>query len=100
MKPEEYPENWDEIAFEIKAAANFECENCGHLHDPPSGHTLTVHHLDAIKSNCDPPNLAALCQRCHLHFQNINPLSQGWLFGIPAWLERRFNETSRKGFLK
>jgi 5-methylcytosine-specific restriction endonuclease McrA len=92
MKPEEYPENWNEIAFEIKAAANFECEHCGHPDDQPSGHVLTVHHLDTNKMNSDPSNLVALCQRCHLHFQNIDLATQGWLFGVPAWLEKRLSK--------
>lgn len=85
----EYPEDWNEIAVEIKAAANFECEHCGHLDDKPSGHVLTVHHLDAKKSNCDPSNLVALCQRCHLHFQNKDLKNQLWLFGPPTFLARR-----------
>jgi len=27
---------------------------------------LTVAHLDHNEANCDPANLRALCQRCHL----------------------------------
>lgn len=64
-----YPPNWPEIATEAKAAAGWTCQHCGHPHHPPSGHTLTVHHLDGDKSNCDPENLAVVCQRCHLHLQ-------------------------------
>ena len=30
--------------------------------------TLTVAHLDHTPGNCDPSNLAALCNRCHLHW--------------------------------
>ena len=85
----DYPENWKEIAFGIKCAANWKCENCCHFHDPPSGHTLTVHHLDADPANSDPKNLVALCQRCHLRFQNIDLKKQGWLFEIPQWLKFR-----------
>lgn len=85
----EYPEDWNEIAFEVKAAADFKCEHCGHPHDPPAGYTLTTHHLDADKSNPDRSNLVALCQRCHLHFQNVDLKKQGWLFKIPEWLGRR-----------
>lgn len=86
---EEYPEDWNEIALEVKCAADWECEHCGHFHDPKAGYTLTTHHLDANKANCDLLNLAALCQRCHLRFQNIDLLKQGWLFGMPGWLKRR-----------
>jgi 5-methylcytosine-specific restriction endonuclease McrA len=85
----EYPEDWNEIAFEIKSAADFKCEHCGHPNDPPAGYTLTVHHLDTEKGNSDISNLVALCQRCHLHFQNKDPGTQGWLFGIPEWLAKR-----------
>lgn len=36
---------------------------------------LTVHHLNCDPGDCRRANLAALCQRCHLHVQNI-PLVQ------------------------
>jgi len=29
---------------------------------------LTIAHLDHIPENCDPSNLKALCQRCHLKY--------------------------------
>jgi hypothetical protein len=29
---------------------------------------LTVAHLDHTPENCDPANLRAWCQRCHLHY--------------------------------
>ena len=29
---------------------------------------LTVAHLDHQPENCDPANLRAWCQRCHLHY--------------------------------
>lgn len=29
---------------------------------------LTVAHLDHTPENCDPSNLRAMCQRCHLHY--------------------------------
>lgn len=84
-----YPENWNEIATEIKVAAGWKCENCGHPHDPKNGFTLTVHHLDANPQNNDPNNLVALCQRCHLRFQNKDLKNQLWLFGPPTFLVRR-----------
>lgn len=31
---------------------------------------LTVAHLDHVPENCDPANLKALCQRCHLKYDN------------------------------
>jgi hypothetical protein len=29
---------------------------------------LTIAHLDHVPENCDPANLRALCQRCHLKY--------------------------------
>lgn len=29
---------------------------------------LTIAHLDHVPENCDPANLRALCQRCHLRY--------------------------------
>lgn len=65
-----YPLNWDDIANEIKDQARWQCEHCGHPHDPEYGYTLTVHHLDGNLPDCRYKNLVALCQRCHLHIQN------------------------------
>jgi len=65
----EYPDDWDAITEGIKAAVGWRCEHCSHPHDPASGHTLTVHHLDGDGSNNTVGNLVALCQRCHLHIQ-------------------------------
>lgn len=65
----EYPEDWPYIAKCVKDDAAWACVRCRHHHDPPSGHTLTVHHFDGNKSNCERWNLMALCQRCHLSVQ-------------------------------
>lgn len=64
-----YPTNWPDIARQIKDRAGWKCEDCAHPHDTPTGHVLTVHHLDGDPSNCDPDNIRALCQRCHLKRQ-------------------------------
>ncbi len=87
-----YPDNWGDIAKDIKERAGWRCEHCGHEHDPATGHTLTVHHLDMHPPNCDYTNLVALCQRCHLHVQakwkpgGVIPTAWG---GPPAWLTVR-----------
>ena len=87
---DDYPDNWEEIARSVKDRADWHCEHCGHEHDPEHGYTLTVHHLDGVKSNVDAANLVALCQRCHLHIQAIYRPGQmtltGWSF---EWMERR-----------
>jgi len=80
-----YPPDWPEIAQRIKRAARWRCEDCGHKHEPATGYTLTVHHLDGCKDNCHWRNLVALCQRCHLHIQASWRPGQLWLMQPPAW---------------
>lgn len=85
-----YPDDWDQIANAIKAAANWCCEHCGHSNDLESGHVLTVHHLDGDPANCAYENLVALCQRCHLHWQaRFTPGQAIMDFTRPGWLARR-----------
>jgi 5-methylcytosine-specific restriction endonuclease McrA len=86
---DDYPANWPDIAREIKQAAGWRCEHCGHAHHVESGHVLTVHHLDMVKSNCDQTNLVALCQRCHLRIQSQYKPGQAWLFAAPPWAVSR-----------
>ena len=83
-----YPDNWPEIAARVKDDAGWKCIRCGHPHDVDSGHVLTVHHLDGDKANCDDSNLAALCQRCHLHIQAKVNMRQGYLFEHSSWMKR------------
>jgi len=58
-----------------KQAAHYHCERCDTPNDPGTGHTLTAAHLDANPGNNERWNLAALCQRCHLHFEGYNPFA-------------------------
>lgn len=87
----DYPPNWNEIAREIKESANWRCVRCGHPHDPASGHTLTVHHLDMCPAHSDPElwwfNLAALCQKCHLQIQAKVQLDRPWLWEHSEWFK-------------
>jgi formate-dependent nitrite reductase cytochrome c552 subunit len=67
MRRELYPANWDQIAIAVKAAAGWECEQCGMPHDRGDfSRVLTVHHKDHNPANCSPENLIALCAPCHL----------------------------------
>ena len=66
-----YSNNWRSIAKRIKSEKGWQCERCGHEHNPKKGYCLTVHHLDGDKSNNENWNLAVLCQRCHLYMQPI-----------------------------
>ena len=88
-----YPENWDEIATEIKESVLWKCEECGkqcrrngeswaeffsdwdlrsdefsEAIDHKQRFTLTVAHLDHVPNNCDRSNLRALCAPCHLRY--------------------------------
>ncbi len=76
----DYPKDWKQIAERIKGRARWCCVRCWHRHDPESGHTLTVHHLDRDKANCVWWNLPALCQACHLSVQSRVQMGQAWLF--------------------
>lgn len=82
IKPENkarYPKNWKEIADEIRARAENKCEGSPMFPDckaengkphPVTGSkvVLTVAHLDHTPENCEPDNLKAWCQRCHLNY--------------------------------
>lgn len=81
----EYPCNWSELAIAVKSDACFKCVRCDHKHDPKSGYTLTVHHFDGDKSNCERWNLMALCQRCHLSVQNRVDPTDPLMFDPADW---------------
>ena len=83
----EYPDDWDEIAERVKGEENWECERCHHVHEPTTGYSLTVHHLDGDKSNCARWNLAALCQRCHLRIQGKVFMPQCYMFEHSDWFK-------------
>lgn len=83
-----YPPNWKEISHRIRfERAEGRCEQiiimkgsfgpleirCTAKHGEPhplTGSTvvLTVAHLDHIPENCEDENLKAMCQRCHLRY--------------------------------
>ena len=83
-----YPPDWHEISAAIRARAGDQCEcegECGLHRDNPGPRrcverngesaiwargrvVLTVAHLDHDPRNCDPGNLKAMCQRCHLRY--------------------------------
>ena len=77
-----YPRDWPAISLAIRARANWQCEgspaypNCRAENKRPHPVTaslvvLTVAHLDHQPENCDPANLRAMCQRCHLTYDAI-----------------------------
>lgn len=82
-----YPPEWPAVAAAVKAAAGYTCVRCHAPHDPASGHTLTVHHLDLDPANNAWWNTIALCQRCHLSVQNRVDLRRPWLFDHTPWFQ-------------
>jgi hypothetical protein len=80
-----YPDNWKEIALAVKEAAGWKCVRCGHRHEPETGYTLTVHHLDIDPSNCAWWNIPALCQRCHLSIQGRVVMERPYMFQHSPW---------------
>jgi hypothetical protein len=81
-----YPADWPTISLDIRTnRANGRCEclgecgrgthdgrcpniNGGQAYGTGSRVVLTVAHLDHTPENCDPANLRAMCQGCHLHY--------------------------------
>jgi hypothetical protein len=72
-----YPPHWKEISKAIRARAGNRCEgspkypDCRAFNGKPHPVTgsrvvLTVAHIDHDPGNCEPDNLRAWCQRCHL----------------------------------
>lgn len=74
-----YPKDWRRIADSIRERAQQRCEGspaypeCRAPNGDPHPVTgsrvvLTVAHLDHTPENCEPQNLKAMCQRCHLTY--------------------------------
>ena len=106
-----YPVDWPEIASRVKDAAGWRCERCCHPHETsiarvecddrcthaPDGkqRMLTVHHLDMDPANCEPSNLVALCQSCHLSIQSRVDWLQSYMFDLPDWMDWRHKQVRR-----
>lgn len=84
-----YPADWDQISLRIRARSKGRCEcigECRREHAQPKQRcqelngmpavkffgrvVLTVGHMDHQPENCDPSNLRAWCQRCHLAYDH------------------------------
>lgn len=74
MEKERYPQNWKQIALEIKEKADWKCQKCGKQcrrpGEPFDTHkrTLTVAHLNHTPEDISPENLKAMCAPCHLRY--------------------------------
>ena len=72
-----YPENWPEIASEVKAAAGWICQHCSKQCYRPGERVqdwrrvLTVAHLDRDPAHNESDNLRALCVVCHLNYDRV-----------------------------
>jgi len=73
------PRDWPDISARIRHRAGHRCEGSPDYPDcraengephPVTGSrvVLTVAHLDHTPENCEPANLRAWCQRCHLAY--------------------------------
>jgi len=75
-----YPHDWDAISFRIRHFRSggrcehridgYRCEAVNGKDHPITGSrvVLTVAHLDHNPANCADDNLEAMCQRCHLRY--------------------------------
>ncbi|MBD2527849.1 HNH endonuclease [Nostoc sp. UIC 10607] len=85
-----YPENWSDIALEVKQSVGWRCSKCGLQCIRPDDDTseltrslrmaltLTVHHKNFMPEDNRRENLYALCSGCHLSFHtrrrgNVSP---------------------------
>lgn len=82
IKPENrarYPKNWKQIRAVILDRAGHRCEgspdfpDCRAVNYEPHPETgskvvLTIAHLNHVPEDCEPENLRAWCNRCHLNY--------------------------------
>ncbi|MBD2534870.1 HNH endonuclease [Nostoc flagelliforme FACHB-838] len=85
-----YPENWPDIALEVKQSVDWRCSKCQLQCIRPGDDTselsrslrtaltLTVHHKNFLPEDNRRENLYALCTACHLSFHtrrrgNVSP---------------------------
>ena len=80
-----YPNNWAEIATEIKRSAGYRCSHCGLKCLPPAHSyrhlelslrlrlSAQVHHIDGNPSHNEKSNLVCLCSGCHLRMHRHRP---------------------------
>lgn len=76
MDRSKYPDNWDDIAADVKESAGWRCEPCGKQCYRPgekvedTRDVLTVAHVNHVESDCRLENLVAACSVCHLQYDN------------------------------
>ena len=97
----DYPPEWPAVAWLVKVISGWRCERCRRPHSGTmaDGFGLTVHHLDRVKWNLEHWNLAALCQRCHLHIEHVVEWHRDWPFPHSRWMAVHvadYNEWARR----
>jgi hypothetical protein len=59
-----YPKDWTRaLKKSIRRRDGYRCQIC--MNRKGRKETLSVHHIDYDKENCDPKNLITLCRKCH-----------------------------------
>ena len=61
----DYPENWQIVSAQAKAASGYRCQRCSINLSGWDAKYLHVHHLNGMKNDCRDSNLEVLCIRCH-----------------------------------
>jgi hypothetical protein len=81
----DYPDNWTQIATEIKQAAGYRCDRCGLKCLPPARSyrhldrslrrrlSAQVHHVDRNPAHNERANLVCVCAGCHLRLHRHHP---------------------------
>ena len=90
---EKYPKEFKDQILAIRNRDNHICKICK-LDEEQVGHTLSVHHIDYNKKNCDPMNLMSLCKSCHTttnhnreYWQSVlSQLNKSYIEGISKCL--------------
>jgi hypothetical protein len=78
----QYPENWEKIAKEMKAAAQWHCRKCGDQCYKPGEKAINrlkvlgVHHRDGNTQHNWDANLLPLCTDCHFKLHGFELIKQ------------------------
>lgn len=60
---EKYSVAWTKaLKISIRERDKYTCQVCG---EKQGEKTLSIHHIDYVKTNCNPDNLVSLCVSCH-----------------------------------
>lgn len=90
-----YPKSWKILSFCIRAdRAKWRCEWCGKPSRRISereGCILTVAHMDHKPENCHPSNLYALCEACHLGYDQHHHALPKQPASMPGQIELFFS---------